>query len=111
MEPPQRKVNYVRRSRAEILKHLEAFKTSGLTQQAFCRKHGLSAATFSKWRHKAKASGSESALRPVQLSSAVSANAGTSVRFPDGLEVAFPSDIQMSQVAELIIALKSSGIC
>lgn len=53
MESPQRKVKRVRRSRAEINRLLEAFERSGTTQQAFCRGHGLSVATFSYWRRKA----------------------------------------------------------
>lgn len=35
--------------------HLAAWTASGLTQQAYCAKHGLNLQSFYRWRHKQKA--------------------------------------------------------
>jgi len=33
-------------------RHLEAWRQSGLTQVAYCARHGLSIKSFHRWRHK-----------------------------------------------------------
>jgi len=35
--------------------HIEAWQTSGMTQAAYCREHGLNTKTFGNWVHKHRA--------------------------------------------------------
>lgn len=124
MESPQRKVKRVRRSRAEINRLLEAFERSGTTQQAFCREHGLSVATFSYWRRKATsarataggtasavpAAGPDALLRPVRVSEAAAAQ-GVVVRLADATEVFFPAGVAPTDIAAVVGALQQGARC
>jgi len=112
MENVTSKPKQVRRSRAEVNELLAAFERSGSTQQAFCREHGLSVATFSNWRRKAQAAGATTkpTLRPVRLADAQAAG-GPSVRLPDGVELFFPAESSAADIAGLVKALKTTGPC
>ena len=123
MESPQRKVKRLRRSRAEINRLLEAFERSGTTQQAFCREHGLSVATFSYWRRKATsaraaddaasavpAAGPDALLRPVRVSEAAAAQ-GVVVRLADATEVFFPAGVAPTDIAAVVGALQQGARC
>jgi len=106
------KMKQTRRSREEIEEHLEAFKRSGLKQQAFCRERGLSVATFSNWRRKADAAGQkpERLFRPVKLKELPAAN-GPVVRLVDGTELFFPQSASGDDIATVVFALKRFGSC
>jgi len=112
MEDEPSKVKQKRRSREEIEEHLEAFKRSGLTQQAFCRERGLSVGTFSNWRRKAEAAGavSEGLFRPVRLN-APEGSCGLVVRLPDGTEVFFPQCACARDIASVVFALRGVASC
>jgi len=109
MENATSNTQRVRRSRVEIEEILEAFERSGLTQQAFCREKELSVATFSNWRRKA-AAGDGAALRPVRLTEA-STGPAIAVRFPDGLEVFFPSGSGPEEIAAVVASLNAFERC
>lgn len=112
METETKQIKRVVRSRAQINELLEAFGRSGLTQQAFCREHGLSVATFSNWRRKAErtAKSERPTFRPVRLS-ASALNWGPAVRLPDGVELFFPEGSSAQDIAALIMALSRSESC
>ena len=112
METESTPIKRVRRSRAQINELLEAFRRSGSTQQAFCREHGLSVATFSNWRRKteAPATGEGAMFRPVRLAPSA-ANCGPAVRLPDGVELFFPEGSSAQDIAALIMALSRSLSC
>jgi len=112
MENGTSKPKRVRRSRAEVKELLVAFKRSGSTQQAFCREHGISVATFSNWRRKAQAAGASTkpTFRPVRLAD-TPVVCGLSVRLPDGVELFFPAESSAADIAALVKALKTNGSC
>ncbi|TVP77568.1 MAG: hypothetical protein EA353_10115 [Puniceicoccaceae bacterium] len=112
MEYEPSKVKQKWRSREEIKEHLDAFKRSGLTQQAFCRERGLSVATFSNWRRKAEAAGkeSEALFRPVRLNIPQD-SCGPVVRLADGTELFFPQCACARDIASVVFALREVGSC
>ena len=112
MEKTQSIAQRTRRSRAQIQELLAAFECSGSTQQAFCREHGISVATFSNWRRKAQVAGANAkqAFRPVRLADTPAAY-GPVVRLPDGVELFFPAESLTADIAGLVKALKTTGPC
>ena len=72
------------------LQHMEAWLSSGQTQQVYCKTHGLSYHRFGYWRHKFRQRSQEaqnqkgSGFVPV-TPSATSQSSGLSLAFPSGL--------------------------
>lgn len=58
----------VRRSRDEWEQILSDFRSSNLTQQAFCKQNGISTVSLSKWRKRLPADNPSAGFIPVQLS-------------------------------------------
>ena len=59
----------VRRTSEEWEQILSAFRSSNLTQQAFCKQNGISTVSLSKWRKRLQADSTPAGFIPVQLSS------------------------------------------
>lgn len=112
MESKENPRKRVRRSRAEIDELLAAFERWGSTQEAFCREHGLSVATFSSWRRKAQAAAAEPApkFREVRVTGSP-AGSGPAVRLPGGMELFFPGNSSAAEIAALVAALQEVGAC
>jgi hypothetical protein len=51
----------VRRSRTEWRRILARFEASGLSETAFCVREGISKGSFSRWKHRVRASEAETA--------------------------------------------------
>jgi hypothetical protein len=90
--------------------HIDAWRTSGLTQAQYCRQHGLAAKSFSFWlrRRRAEESAPPSVdLIPVQiaatekLSNSVSA---FTVNY-QGVEIQLSTDVSPRWLAELLQCL------
>jgi len=112
MENTRSKPKRTQRSCAQIQELLAAFERSGSTQQAFCREHGISVATFSNWRRKAQAAvaTTKPTFRPVRLADTPAAY-GPAVRLPDGVELFFPAESSAADIVMLVKALKTTGPC
>jgi transposase-like protein len=69
-ESPTPAVNRrIRRSRDEWEQILSDFRSSNLTQQAFCKQNGISTVSLGKWRKRLQADSPPTGFIPVQLSS------------------------------------------
>jgi transposase-like protein len=93
---------------------LARFATSGLTQAEFCRRAGLSAATFSSWRRKT-ARGQNSAnpavggFARVQVAPAspmTTTNAAIVVQVDDGLRVTVPVGTDAVWLGQVLSGLR-----
>ena len=89
-----------RQGRAYWQGHLAAWTESGLTQQAYCTKHGLSLQSFYRWRRKQKAALAVKPLTlvPVGIEASVARNmvrlhspGGWSIELPDAGAAWLPS--------------------
>lgn len=94
-----------RRTRTQIQDLVRLYDQSGLTQQAFCREHGVCAGSLSAWisRERATIQG----FVPASLPDV--SECGARIHFPDGLELHLPSSWQASQVVELVLRLQTKG--
>lgn len=81
-------------SKAELWSsHMAAWKSSGLTQVAYCRRHALSLASFGYWRRVVKSlpvAPSSPALVPILVGEPESVVEAIEVRLPNGLQVQVP---------------------
>lgn len=87
------------------------FTASGLTQAEFCRRAGLSAATFSAWcrKHTRKDDASTAGFARVQVSSAATmarAGAAIVVQLEAGLAVSVPVGTDAEWLARVVQALR-----
>jgi transposase-like protein len=65
--------------------HVQAWQSSGDTQAAYCRAHGLSLASFGYWRRKLAGHAQPApALLPIRVAPAVQ-EASVQVRLPGGI--------------------------
>jgi transposase-like protein len=94
---------------------LAEFAASGLTQAEFCRRAGLSAATFSAWGRKAtrggdSADGPAGGFARVQVASALSAtttSAAIVVQVDDGLRVTVPVGTDAVWLGQVLSGLRA----
>jgi hypothetical protein len=93
-----------RRTRAQIHALVRLYHQSGLTQQAFCREHGVCAGSLSTWLSRERAA--IKGFVPATLPDA-RGEPGARIHFPDGLELQLPGSWQASQVVELVNRLQT----
>ena len=83
------------------LSHLpQAWRESGLSQRAFCKREGISLATFSYWRRKELRGAADAPAAPApaftevvvepRLNVAPASTSSIEVTFPDGTRVRIP---------------------
>jgi transposase-like protein len=90
------------------LQHIKAWQTSGLTQAAYCRHHGLNPTTFSGWRRRYRAvpEGAIPGLLPIQLTLTTTGPTGPLVlRLASGHALELPADAAPGWLAELLRCL------
>ena len=88
-------------------KHIEAWQRGGLSQAAYCRQHGLSAAYFSqrlRARRAAPAVGGQ-ALIPVRVEPAASVAGSLVLHHGHGQRVEIPASVSPRWLAELLQCL------
>lgn len=77
--------------REQWVVRLAAWESSGSSQAAWCREHGVSLASLGYWRRKlAGGAGSEPAVLPIRMASVPMADA-LEVRLPNGIVVRLPA--------------------
>lgn len=94
--------------------HVAAWQSSGLSQSAYCRRHGLSLASFGYWRRQFRTDqeGTESsrlaarALLPIHVAPAAS-SPGVEVCLSNGLRIRLAGMGDPASVAVLVRALSS----
>ncbi|MDD1650197.1 MAG: IS66 family insertion sequence element accessory protein TnpB [Methylococcaceae bacterium] len=88
--------------------HIQAWQTSGLTQAAYCRQHGLNPTTFSGWWRQVRArpvTGTPELL-PIQVAAAGPALPDRLVlRLAAGHQLELPVAVAPGWVAELLRCL------
>jgi hypothetical protein len=88
-------------------KHIEAWQGSGLSQAAYCRRHGLSAAYFSQRlrAHRATAVSGGQALIPVRVEPAAPAGESLVLHRGEGQRLEIPASVSPRWLAELLQCL------
>jgi hypothetical protein len=88
-------------------KHIEAWRESGVTQAAYCRRHGLSAGYFSQRlrAHRVAPVVGGQALIPVRIEPAASASGGLVLHRGQGLRLEIPASVSPRWLAELLQCL------
>lgn len=95
--------------------HVAAWQSSGLSQSAYCRRQGLSLASFGYWRRQLRTHEPEAdvpvtqALVPIQVAptTASLSSPGVEVCLSNGLRVRWPGVGDAASVAALVRALSS----
>lgn len=89
--------------------HVAGWRSSGLTQAAYCRQHGLSLASLGYWRRTLgkAAAAPASALVPIVVGEAVTPDEAIEVQLPNGLRARLPTGMAPSHWAPVIRALRT----
>ena len=90
--------------------HLAAWRDSGLSQSAYCRRHGLSLPCFGYWRSKLHAAWSppalsENALLPIVVAEVAMSDDRIEVALPNGLQVRVSVGLDPQRLVPMIQAL------
>jgi hypothetical protein len=97
--------------REDWLRHVSAWRTSGLTQAAYCREHQLNATTFNGWVLRKQTAPSTTATAPlttvpvvIQSGTPVATSIASSIvlQHSSGWQLAFSSDVQIHWLARLL---------
>jgi hypothetical protein len=85
---------------------LDRFRSSGLTVPAFCKREGVSTASFYAWRRRlrhdpAPPASDSPRLVPVRLA-ALPAPAPVELLLPSGLVVRLPSEVELGWLRQLL---------
>lgn len=88
-------------------RHIEAWQESGLSQAAYCRQHGLSAAYFSQRlrAHRAEPVVGGPALIPVRVEAAGSVAETLVLHRVEGQRLEIPASVSPRWLAELLQCL------
>lgn len=95
--------------------HLDAWRASGLSQNAYCQKHGLRPNQFTYWKRKLttpsvdsenKPSAPDCAFIPLTVNGAPPAASGLSLRLPNGCELSGIETRHLPIVTQLIEVLR-----
>ncbi len=78
------------------------WRSSGLSQAAWCREAGLSLSSFGYWQRKLSRPSTPGGLLPIRVSSAPE---GLQVRFPNGIVVGMPVPADAAGLHGLLRAL------
>lgn len=72
--------------------HIDAWRQSGLTQIAYCARHGLGVKSFYRWRHKARATAqTKLPLTLIPVSPGIPATTGIRLHSPGGWRIELPA--------------------
>lgn len=97
---------------------LAAQRESGLTQSEFCRRNGLSLATFQSWRRRllrVAVPGAVATSTPgfveLEVETEAEVTGGYELVFADGLRLKLPPRVDGRALAEVLWALEATGLC
>lgn len=87
-------------------RHVDGWRSSGLSQAAYCSEHGLSLASFGYWRRRLArpAESPPTGLLPIRVASP-SSSAAVEVRLPNGLVLVLPGVSSSAGLSALVQAL------
>ena len=108
----QTRAEQLKQKRSEWRKHLECWRSSGLTQIAYCRQHDLKVHQFTYWKKRLAQTDVAVTFVPVNLPSGArmaSVDRDTSLRIiVDGdLQIEIRSDFDPQLLRRLIATLRS----
>lgn len=89
--------------------HLAEWRSSGLTQAAYCRQHSLSVPSFGYWRRtlETRSATTSAALLPIVIGEASGEDDTIEVYLPNGLRAQVPTSMMPSRWVALIRALRT----
>lgn len=95
--------------------HLDGWRVSGLSQAAYCSRHGLSLSSFGYWRRTLAPKSEDAvaplasmpALVPIVVGDAPLTDGRIEVLLPNGLQVVLPSGLDPARLVPTIRALWS----
>ncbi len=87
-------------------RHVEQWRKSGLSQQAYCERHGLTYTSFKNWMRKRPIDIAPSPLVPIEIRS--SSDADWLIEATGGLRVHVPAQTDSQSLARLFQALRSA---
>jgi hypothetical protein len=104
-----------RRSARQIQELLAAFRSSGLSQAAFSRQHGIAQSLLSLHLKKARLQSSRPRQKPsrfleIELSAPSSDPAGYRITFPSGLLLDIPRHFQPPELSALLRVVAAQDI-
>ena len=93
--------------RADWLEHVRIWRTSGLTQAAYCRDHQLNATTFNGWilRGRVKSTATIPLTTvPIAIEPGPASTSALSIvlQHGSGWQLALPTDVQTTWLARLL---------
>ena len=88
---------------------LAAWRSSGLTQAAYCRQHGLSIPSFGYWRRTLEKGSvtTSAAVLPIVIGEASGEDDSIDVCLPNGLRAQVPTSMAPSRWVPLLRALRT----
>ena len=93
-------------TQTERNRHIEQWRTSGLSQKAYCRQSGLSWTTFKNWHKRNKLEVVKPLFAPLQITPTNTSQ--WIIETADGLRVHVPANCDETSLHWLINALRSS---
>lgn len=90
---------------SEKFKVIEAWKASGVSQQAFCKSQGIAYSGFHYWYKRYRQIKSDKASRdfvPVEITHTVSNFPVVELIFPDGKRIKFYQPVEVSVLRSLL---------
>jgi transposase len=92
--------------------HLAAWRTSGLSQAAYCRQHGLTQNDFSWWKREIarRAVAAAPAFVPVSIAPPLSAPHAFELVLRDGRELRFDGRVDPAELGVVVRALEAAGL-
>ena len=91
----------MRRSKAERLAHIEAWRSSGLSKPAYCREHQLKYPTFMAWFTQDLEKGPEGVGVFIEVKPSPSTMNLTEVIFPNGIRIQYRGFLTREQIQML----------
>lgn len=86
-------------------RHVEQWRKSGLSQQAYCERHGLAYSSFKNWMRKRPVEASPNPLIAVELRP--SSDTDWLIEVAGGLRIYVPAQTDTQSLARLFHALRS----
>lgn len=81
--------------------HIETYKSSGQTVNAYCKEQGLAPSKFYYWQKRLKFSSAEKGFTQVSPISPITAT----IHFPNGVHISFVSLVSTSVLKELVCCI------
>lgn len=97
------KISKPRRTIEEMFALIETWKGSGLSQQTFCKSHGLTYNVFHYWHKKLKSGSNEDKSVFEEIKTTRKFSADLEIIFPSGAKILLPSTCDAAFIKSLVM--------